>query len=495
MSLRILGFEELVEGLGGDAQQLRGAGLDIAAEFHGPVDHALFHGVEERIELETLAGVRQDGKRIGPQRLLETKIVGLDRFGRSEHRGLLEHAVEFADVAGPRIADQLADGRRRKALLVLMAGVPCRQHVGGQQGDVGLARTQRRDRDAGAEPLIEILAEGAGHDHFPEIAVGGGDDPQIHFKWPRRTNRLDFPLIENPQEFCLGGKRKFADFIKEKDPSVGRFEFPLMVGSSSGERTLAVAEQLAFHEVFRDAAAVHRHQRTGGPRTEVMEELGEVLLAAAGLAQQQKVKIVVLRVDECLSQGSAEYRILSDDTKLAAGGGNGGFVVRFGFGSVGRSGDNGKVLLVDVDLPHRAAAFGNKLRRVGLENGGRNLAACREQQPAGVHVGRARGNGNEVLRIRMGGVELPEMTAQLAENAEVIGGILKGHIQHGDFDFRVAFADRQLGQVADFGGSRSGEQIDPAEGAFRQHRENRTRTHFPGRVGSRERIVEAGECE
>ena len=51
--------------------------------------------------------------------------------------------------------------------------------MGGENRNIDLAGAERRDGDTGAETLVEILAEGAGQDHFPEIPVGGGDDANV----------------------------------------------------------------------------------------------------------------------------------------------------------------------------------------------------------------------------------------------------------------------------------------------------------------------------
>ena len=94
------------------------------------------------------------------------------------------------------------------------------------------------------------------------------------------------PLVEHAQQLRLGGKRQFTDLIKEQYAPVGGFELTLVVGASTRESPFLVTEQLALHEIFWDAAAIHGDHRTVRSWTETVDELGEVLFAAAGFAEQ-----------------------------------------------------------------------------------------------------------------------------------------------------------------------------------------------------------------
>ncbi|MCY1217401.1 hypothetical protein D9M71_587310 [compost metagenome] len=50
-----------------------------------------------------------------------------------------------------------------------------------------------------------------------------------------------------------------------------------------------MAEELALHQGFREGATVHRHERTTGAATEVVEMPGHQLLAGAGFPDDQGV--------------------------------------------------------------------------------------------------------------------------------------------------------------------------------------------------------------
>jgi len=53
-----------------------------------------------------------------------------------------------------------------------------------------------------------------------------------------------------------------------------------------------------------------------------------------------------------------------------------------------------KVLCCEVDLADERPVLGDKTGGSHMENPGRDLAAGRQQHPAGVHLGRARRNGD-----------------------------------------------------------------------------------------------------
>lgn len=199
-----------------------------------------------------------------------------------------------------------------------MPCIPRTEHVSRENRNIDLAGAEWRDGYTGAETLIEIIAECAGEDHFPEIPMGGGNDADVHFHRAIRSDRFNFTLVEDTQQLRLGGKRQLADFIKEQNTSVGGFEFPFVVGGSAREGPFLVTEQLALHEILRDAAAIHGDYRAASPWPEMVDELGEVFLATASFAEEQHVKIVVLRVDESFVESFPKCGIFADDAQLPA---------------------------------------------------------------------------------------------------------------------------------------------------------------------------------
>ena len=67
-------------------------------------------------------------------------------------------------------------------------------------------------------------------------------------------------------------------------PPLRRLEEPSRSSVGAGERALLVAEELAFHQVLGNRAAVHRHERRVAARAVLVDQARRELLAAARLA-------------------------------------------------------------------------------------------------------------------------------------------------------------------------------------------------------------------
>ena len=63
------------------------------------------------------------------------------------------------------------------------------------------------------EPVEEVLAEGSGLDVGLEVAVGGGQDPDLDLDLLRAPDRSHPALLENPQELDLHGGCQLADLV------------------------------------------------------------------------------------------------------------------------------------------------------------------------------------------------------------------------------------------------------------------------------------------
>jgi len=63
--------------------------------------------------------------------------------------------------------------------------------------------------------MKKIRPKPAGCDFVDRIFIGGGNCSYIDLDGFGGADPDDFLFLESPQELRLGGKRKFADFIKE----------------------------------------------------------------------------------------------------------------------------------------------------------------------------------------------------------------------------------------------------------------------------------------
>ena len=116
-----------------------------------------------------------------------TSAARISRAGR-ERRGLLDHVLELADVAGPVVLEEARERLRGEDLPVARALVVALQEVGGEERHVLPALAERRDPDRhDGEPVVEVLAEAALRDGAAEVLVRRGDHADVHLdrRWTR----------------------------------------------------------------------------------------------------------------------------------------------------------------------------------------------------------------------------------------------------------------------------------------------------------------------
>ena len=157
----------------------------------------------------------------------------------------LENIFELAHVARPVKIHQQLQRLRRDAASV---GLPdsranfSRKKVG-ERRNVFLVLAQRRNIDGDhVEAVVEILAERAFFERGAQVAVGGGDQADIHFERFRAAEPLEFALLQDAQQLHLDGGRHVADFVEEQRAFVGQLEFSGLARSGAGEGALLVAE-------------------------------------------------------------------------------------------------------------------------------------------------------------------------------------------------------------------------------------------------------------
>src|SRR3954471_8663055 len=99
----------------------------------------------------------------------------------------------------------------------------------GEGKDVLASLPQGRDADLDdIEPVVEILAEPARADLVGQIAIGGGDQPDIHLDVVVRSHRPDAPLLDGAKQLYLKVERELADLVEEERSVLGGLEEPLL---------------------------------------------------------------------------------------------------------------------------------------------------------------------------------------------------------------------------------------------------------------------------
>ncbi|MBA7711270.1 hypothetical protein ES703_120226 [subsurface metagenome] len=205
-------------------------------------------------------------------------------FSPAKDKGPFHRVLQFPDIARPRVGHEPYKGARLQGRHIHQAHLPglLLHEVLHQGGDVVLSIPQGRDGDGkDLEPEVEVFAELPIPDHYLQVAVGGGDDPDIHLDRLRSTHPLNLLFLQNPQKPHLGLKLKLAHFIKEYGSAVSPFETSSFAGNRSGKSTFFMTEQLAIHEVLGNSSAVDGDKWAVFARREVMNGSGDNLFARA----------------------------------------------------------------------------------------------------------------------------------------------------------------------------------------------------------------------
>lgn len=106
-----------------------------------------------------------------------------------------------------------------------------------------------------AQSVVEIFAEATGVDCLLQVAVRGGDHSHISLEGARLTNRQDFVLVKDAEQFHLQGWRRIANFVKEDRPPLRLLKEARPVFRCACKRAGFVAEQRALQKCLRQCSA------------------------------------------------------------------------------------------------------------------------------------------------------------------------------------------------------------------------------------------------
>ena len=143
--------------------------------------------------------------------------------------------------------------------------------------------TERDDVEAVEQVFAEIvLADG-----FDDVAVGGGDEADVHLKFLVAADAGEGAVFEEAEEFGLEGAAHVADFIQEDGAAVGFLDAAEFLADGAGEGAFFVAEEFAFQEVFGDGGAIDADVILLAAAAQAVEGAGDEFLAGAAFAQDE----------------------------------------------------------------------------------------------------------------------------------------------------------------------------------------------------------------
>ena len=170
------------------------------------------------------------------------------------------------------------------------------------------------------KPVVEVRPEPTYAQVLLQVAVRGGDDPDVDLARLRRAEPLDLAVLEDAQELRLEGGVELADLVEEERPAVGELEPARLRLGRAGEGALLVAEELALDERGGQGGAVHRDEGPVAPRAVRVKAAGEQLLAGAGLAEEEDRRVGVGHLTDSLqrlAEGGAPPDDLAEVPSLA----------------------------------------------------------------------------------------------------------------------------------------------------------------------------------
>ena len=184
---------------------------------------------------------------------------GLDLRRRFQDDGALDDVAQFADVARPMVAQQFVPRRRRRRRGCACSSWPLkwRKKVLGQEDDVVAALAQgRRAKLNDIEAVEQIFAEIVLADGFDDVAVGGGDEADVHVQFIVAADAGEGAVFQKAEQLGLERAAHVADFIQEDGAAVGFFDAAEFLFDGAGEGALFMAEKLAFEQVLGNGGAV-----------------------------------------------------------------------------------------------------------------------------------------------------------------------------------------------------------------------------------------------
>src|SRR5579871_2744676 len=96
------------------------------------------------------------------------------------------------------------------------------------------------------EAVVEVGAEAGGGDARLELLVGGGNQADIERRGVDAAERAQLALLDDAEQFDLGGKREVSHLVEEEGAALGSLEIAGLLAIGAGESASMVAEELGF---------------------------------------------------------------------------------------------------------------------------------------------------------------------------------------------------------------------------------------------------------
>ena len=146
---------------------------------------------------------------------------------------------------------------------------------------------RRQGDDLEAQPVEQIGAEAAFLDQAGQVLVGGGDDAHVDLERAARADPRHLAIFDRAQQPVLGGAGQSGELVEEERAAIGFLEAARPRLGGAGEGAGLVAEQFRLDQSLGQGRAVHDDQRPVPAGGQVVQALGDQLLAGAALADDE----------------------------------------------------------------------------------------------------------------------------------------------------------------------------------------------------------------
>ena len=113
-----------------------------------------------------------------------------------------------------------------------------------------------------SQAKIQVLAEAAGEDIVPEIAMRRSDDAHTDGTLRAFPNANDRPVLHGAEQAWLHVRGEIGNLIEKHSSVPSGLEDADVSVHCTGERALAVAEELTAGQRSVQGSAVYRHERS-----------------------------------------------------------------------------------------------------------------------------------------------------------------------------------------------------------------------------------------
>src|SRR6266850_1981154 len=219
--------------------------------------------------------------------------IDIEHWPLTEDHRALQDVLKLANIPGPVIGGQTGHRlvRHRGHALAKLAD-KLREKERHKQSDVRPALAQGGDSEReDVEPEEEVRAEPAGGYRLLQIAIGRGNDANVHGLRAAAAHGLELALLEHPEQLDLRLWRKLAHLVQEDRAAICQLETADTPLDRAGKRALDVAEELAFDQPRRDGTAVDLDQRTLPAGAQGLDGPRDQLLAGAGIAGDEHGRV------------------------------------------------------------------------------------------------------------------------------------------------------------------------------------------------------------